>query len=289
MAADGNARESAEKGARALTLRVAWAYAVQRMPEPSLPATHAPRQRFDRRILLGLAMTALWIGLAVAYVGSSIGWNAFVNSPPSEVANTIEGFVSPLAFLWLVLGLFLQQSELAQNSHALMLQSEALQRSAEQAEIQARAIHANELHARQDTFVDLYAMVNRQLGVTSALLYMSSQQTTLGGNVTTEAIGENWSQLGSGDSEVFTRHMLRLGAVLPATEAFPLFFGTPVRTRHSESFISTFERLIKNAAACDPDGLICDAILGNGSGRLYSLMTRLRDQRPDGAQIVPAA
>ena len=131
-------------------------------------------------------------------------------------------------------------------------------------------------------------MVNRQLGVTSALLYMSSQQAALGGSISSEDIGENWAQLGSGDSEVFTRHMLRLGATLPAAEAFPLFFGTPVRTRHSQSFIATFERLIKNARGCDPDGRICDAILGNGSGRLYSLMARLRDERPGGARIVAA-
>lgn len=252
------------------------------------PLTHDEPRGLDRRIVLGLALTALWLALTLAYVGAGIGWRAFLALPPSEIGSTLEGFVSPLAFLWLVLGLFLQQSELAQNSRALALQSEALQKSAEQAEIQARAIHANELHARQDTFVDLYAMVNRQLGVTSALLYMSSQQATLGGNVSTEDIGENWAQLGSGDSEVFTRHMLRLGATLPAADAFPLFFGTPVRTRHSQSFIATFERLIKTARACDPDGLICDAILGNGSGRLYSLMTRLRDERPGGAQIVPA-
>jgi hypothetical protein len=252
------------------------------------PARARETDRLDRRILLGLALTALWIALTLAYVGASLGWRGFLALPPSEIGSALEGFVSPLAFLWLVLGLFLQQSELAQNSQALKVQSEAMQKSAEQAEIQARAIHANELHARQDTFVDLYAMVNRQLGVTSALLYMSSQQVTLGGSVSTDEIGESWTQLGAGDSEVFTRHMLRLGATLPAAEAYPLFFGTPVRTRHSETFIATFERLIRNAAACDPDGLIRDAILGNGSGRLYALITRLRDNPPPGAVFAPA-
>jgi hypothetical protein len=255
--------------------------------DATAPHAHTAH-RLDRRILLGLALTALWVTLGAAYVATQVGARAFIALPPSELASFLEGFVSPLAFLWLVLGLFMQQSELQQNSRALALQSEALQKSAEQAEIQARAIHANELHARQDTFVDLYAMVNRQLGVMAALLYMSSQATGNGGSVTQERIGELWTQLGSGDSEVFMRGLLGLGGTLPPREGYDLFFATPIRTRHSEAFIGVFARLLRNAEACDPDGLIRDAILGNGSGRLYSLMTRLRDDPPNGAVYVPA-
>lgn len=163
-----------------------------------------------------------------------------------------------------------------------------MQKSAEQAEIQARAIHANELHARQDTFVDLYALVNRQLGVIAGLLYFSSQGAGLGGTVPAEKIGELWTQLGSGDSEVFVRGLLGLGAALSPRETYELFFSTPVRTRHSEAFTAAFGRLLRAAEACDPDGLIRDAILGSGSGRLYALMTRLRDNPPEGAVFVPA-
>jgi hypothetical protein len=245
-------------------------------------------ERIDGRILFGLALTTVWVSLALAYLGFIVGWRAFVSLPPSELAGFLEGIVAPLAFLWLVLGLFLQQSELAQNSRALKLQSEALQKSAEQAEIQARAIHANELHARQDTFVDLNALVTRQLGVVAGLLYLSSQATGAGGAVAPEKIGEFWTQLGAGDSEVFTRGLLGIGATKSPREGFDLFFSTPIRTRHSESFIGTFSRLLRAAEDCDPDGLIRDAILGNGSGRLFQLMTRLRDNPPEGASFVPA-
>jgi hypothetical protein len=244
--------------------------------------------RIDRRILLGLALTALWAGLAVAYVAFVVGWRAFVAQPPSELGSYLEGAVAPLAFLWLVLGMFLQQSELRENSRALALQSEALQRSAEQAEIQSRAIHANELHARQDTFVDLAQLVKRQLGVTCGLLYLSSQAVGAGGAVPPEKIAEFWTQLGAGDNDVFVRGMLGLGVVSPPREAFDLFFSTPIRTRHSESYITAFARLLRAAEACDPDGMIRDAILGDGSGRLYLLMTRLRDNPPEGARIAPA-
>jgi hypothetical protein len=252
------------------------------------PRVQAPPFHRDSRISLGFALTALWIGLALAYVTGSIGWSGFVALPPGEIGSLLEGMVSPLAFLWLVLGLFLQQSELAQNSRALQLQSEALQKSAEQAEIQARAIHANELHARQDTFVDLSRLVNRQLGVISGLLYLSSQTVNSGGTVPPEKISEFWTQLGAGDSDVFTRGLLGLGVTLPGREGFDLFFSTPIRTRHSEAYMAAFARLLRAAESCDPDGLIRDAILGDGSGRLYQLMVRMRDNPPEGARIVPA-
>jgi hypothetical protein len=250
----------------------------------SVPEAHS----LDRRILLGLVLTALWLALTLAYIGGGIGWRAFLALPPSEIGSTLEGFVSPLAFLWLVLGLFLQQSELAQNSRALKLQSEAMQKSAEQAEIQARAIHANELHARQDTFVDLAKLVNRQLGVTCGMLYLSSQTVGSGGTVPPEKISEFWTQLGAGDSDVFVRGLLGLGATLPPKEGFDLFFSTPIRTRHTEAYTAVFARLLRAAEACDPEGLIRDAIMGDGSGRLYSLILRLRDNPPEGARIVPA-
>jgi hypothetical protein len=245
-------------------------------------------RRPDRRIVLGLALTTLWLGLGFAYITLAVGWRPFLALPPSELASFLEGGVAPLAFLWLVLGLFMQQSELQQNSRALALQSEALQKSAEQAEIQARAIHSNELHARQDTFVDLYAVVNRQLGVMAAMLYLSSQASDFGGAVTPDRSGEMWAQLGTGDSEVFIRALLAESVRAGDDGAHALFFSTPVRTRHSEAFAATFARLLRNAEGCDPDGLICDAILGNGSGRLYSLITRLRDNPPAGGVYVKA-
>jgi hypothetical protein len=255
-----------------------------------MPDAHAPDppSAIDRRIVLGLVLTTLWLALTLAYIGAGVGWRAFLALPPSEIGSTLEGFVSPLAFLWLVLGLFLQQSELAQNSRALKLQSEALQRSAEQAEIQARAIHANELHARQDTFVDLARLVNRQLGVISGLLYLSSQAVNAGGTVPPEKIADFWTQLGAGDSDVFMRGLVGVSATLPPKQGFDLFFSTPVRTRHSEAYLAAFARLLRAAESCDPDGLIRDAILGDGSGRLYQLMTRMRDDPPEGARIVPA-
>jgi hypothetical protein len=232
--------------------------------------------RLDRRILLGIALSAVWIALAVTYVGFGVGWPDFVQQPPSEFGSFLEGVVAPLAFLWLVLGLFLQQSELAANSDAIRVQSEALRRSAEQAEIQSRAIHANELHARQDTFVDLVRLVGRQLGVISGFLYMSSQGAVQGGTVPPERLRELWDQVGSGDDQAFVRAMLSVQIGMSEQDAFDLCYGTEIRARHSDTYVRAFERLLRAAEGCDPDEMIRDALLGDAPGRLYTQLAAIR-------------
>jgi len=257
------------------------------MSEPDV-ASIPPRES-DHRVALGAALTLLWLGLALTYVTFSVGWQRFLALPPSELGSFLEGAVAPLAFLWLVLGLFLQQGEIARNSDALRLQSEALRKSAEHAEIQSRAIQANELHARQDTFVDLSRLVTRQLGVTAGFLYLSSQGAGAGGAVPAEQLREMWNQLGSGDDQAFIRALIGLRFSLPEREAFELFYGTPIRTRHCETFTGAFERLLRVAEGCDPDGMIRDALLGDASGRLYLNMSATRAHPPAGAQVVPSA
>jgi len=257
------------------------------MSEPDVASL--PSRAPDRRVALGAALTLLWLGLALAYVSFSVGWQPFLALPPSELGSFFEGAVAPIAFLWLVLGLFLQQAEIARNSDALRLQSDALRRSAEQAEIQARAIQANELHARQDTFVDLSRLVTRQLGVTAGFLYLSSQGAGVGGTVPAEPLREMWNQLGIGDDQTFMRALLSLRFTLPEREAFELYYGTPIRTRHCEAFVHAFERLLRVAESCDPDSMIRDALLGDASGRLYLSMSATRASPPAGARVVPSA
>ena len=52
---------------------------------------------------------------------------------------------------------------------------------------------------------------------------------------------------------------------------YDLFYGTPIRARHSNNFIYTFERLIRRAAEVDQEDIIRDAFLGGGHGLVYHL------------------
>jgi len=234
----------------------------------------------DWRVFLGLALTISWILLGVVYIALTIGWGSFLSQSIGDVGQFLEGAFAPIAFLWLVLGLFLQQTELAQNNEAIRKQYEALQRTAEHAETQARAISANELHARQDTFIELAKLVGQQLEVISGLLFLSSQGPPGEGAVSDEEMDALWGRAGSGESGVFSRRLIGLRFSLGGVkEASDLFWGTPIRRRHSESFIQSFERLVHSAEDCDPDGMIVDALHGSAHGRIYRVM---RELRPEG-------
>jgi hypothetical protein len=241
----------------------------------------------DRQVQLGLILTALWLGAGVLYVAVSMGWAAFLRLPLGDLGDFLDGALAPLAFLWLVLGLFLQQRELAANNLAIQRQFEVMQRSAEPAEIQTRAIAANEPHARQDTLIDVAQMVMYQLEVIAGMLYISSQGTIGDGVVSDEEVDLMFARLSSGESSAFSRRMILLQVRLAdSRDGWALFYGTPIRKQHCENYIHSFERLLRNAAGCDPEGMIVDALHGNAQGRLYRVMCTLRDSPPAGA---PAA
>jgi len=80
--------------------------------------------------LVGLGITAVWCGLAVGY--AAFHWPAFLALQPNELGDFFAGVLSPLAFLWLVLGYFQQGQELKLSTEALRLQAEELRNAVEQ-------------------------------------------------------------------------------------------------------------------------------------------------------------
>jgi hypothetical protein len=234
----------------------------------------------DWRVWLGLAITFLWILLGLAYVAGSGGVLPFFSQPADVLGSFLEGAFAPLAFLWLVIGYFLQQRELSQNTRALHLQFQEVRRQAEQATIQARAIAANELHARQDTFLRIAEQVDYQLGTIAGFLYLSSQSTGAGGAVPPEEIADLFRQLSRGDSHVFSMRLLDLAVSLDDDEVQELFYGSPVRARHSNNFIGTFRRLVARADECDPEGMIGNALRTNAHGLLDQWMERAQALAP---------
>jgi hypothetical protein len=235
----------------------------------------------DRRVQMGLIVTVLWLAAGIAYVALTIGWDNFFDQPPGAMGEFLDGAFAPLAFLWLVLGLFLQQSELSANNRAIQRQHEIMLRAAEQAEIQTQAIAANELHARQDTFIGVAQMVALQLEVTAGMLFMSSQGPPGAGLVSADEMDALWARLATGESSIFSRRMILLYV---STEdpgaAWELLYGTPIRSRHCESYVQSFERLLGHARECDLDGMIVDALKGSGQGRLYDVMVQARQNPP---------
>ena len=244
--------------------------------EPARP------HRRDWRVWFGLASTGLWIFLGFKYIDGVVGWAEFAGQPAEALGGFLEGAFAPLAFLWLVIGFFLQQRELSLNTEAIRGQYEVMHRAAEHAEVQARAISANELHQHQETFLMVADRVSHQLGAIAGLLFMSSQAAGDEPNVDPELSKEYWRRLGSGDPEVFSRQLMALHFSLKSNglSDYDLHWGTEIRTRHSNDILKVFERMIRSAEGCDPDGIIRGAILGSGHGQLYQF---IKDSREAGA------
>jgi len=231
--------------------------------------------RLDWRIWLGLSLTLGWLALGFAYISATTGWAGFARLPAEELGSFLEGAFAPLAFLWLVIGYFLQQKELEQNTDALRAQLRQVERSAEQAVVQSEKMAASEIHARQETFLSVAQTVRNQLGSIASFLFISSQGAAGDGTVTNEEQGRMMAQLSQNDPEVFSRALLTASLRAGSPEAsLALFYGTPIRARHSNNFLTTFERLLERAGDVDPDGMIRDAQMSGGHGLLYRIIKR---------------
>jgi len=226
------------------------------------------RRSPDWRIWLGLSVTFGWLLLGAIYIYANIGWLNFERIPADTMGNFLEGAFAPLAFLWLVIGYFLQQKELQQNTEALRQQSEQM----------AETVR----HARQDTFLQIVRNVRYQLGSISGFLFISSQSVAADGSVTPEEQSQMFAKQSAQDPEIFSRRLLELHVQLQDEgERYALFYGTRIRARHSNNFIFTFERLMRRAEQVDSDNIIRDSLLANGHGMVYSLAKRHQANAPE--------
>lgn len=237
------------------------------MHDPDTPRSYIPQ---DWRILFGLALTVFWFLFLFLYIARNVGWGSFLDLPIDEMGAFLEGAFAFLAFLWLVIGLFIQQSVLAENN-------EELRRNNLHSEKQTMAIAATEMNARQETFFKIADATRRQLGSISGLLFVSSQGPVGDNNYSTEDMAELWQQLATGDSEVFSRLFLTMSGNDLAMLS-DLFYGTELRRRHTENFLAGYDRLIELSKGCDTDNIILDSLIYSAHGLLN---TRMRELHPD--------
>ena len=120
----------------------------------------------DWRIWLGVVVTFFWITSTVLYATVINASDPSQTNSMDSVGSFLEGAFAPLAFLWLVLGLFIQQRELADNT-------DVMRRTVEQSVKQTQAIAATEMNARQETFFKIAEDVKAQLGGISGMLFIS--------------------------------------------------------------------------------------------------------------------
>ena len=232
-------------------------------------------KRRDWRIWFGVVVTVFWISGGIWFVAHSAAEDPNQAFTLEAIGSFLEGAFAPLAFLWLVLGLFIQQRELTRNTDALRL-------TVEQSEKQTQAIAATEMNARQETFFKIAENVKLQLAGISGMLFMSGLGPTGSGRYSRDDMDEMFKNAGEGDWDVFARQFLTIDALdeggLPA-----LFFQTEIRRKHVKNFSRTFARLLRLAEGCDVDGIITDSLRQSAFGLLYD---RMKLYEPDSAESV---
>ncbi len=231
-------------------------------------------RRADWRILMGVILTFIWMVLGLTYlIGAGVSGRTIFDIPLENLGSFLEGAFAPLAFLWLVIGLFVQQKELSDNTEVLRL---SLDHAAEQ----TQALAAAELNARQETFFKIAESVKRQLGGISGMLYASALADRENGNLTGEKIRDMFHSLSIGDAEIFAREFLILDPE-PYGGYPELFYGTDIRRRHSENFRRSFERLMALGEDLDIDGIIVDSLIQTGLGIFYQRLMEMDPKQPE--------
>lgn len=228
--------------------------------DESVAAFQAPQVGMDWRIALGAAITFLWIALGIVYLFGKVGWISFINLPTGDIGSFLEGAFAPLAFLWLVIGHFMQQKEITANTDAIR----------QQQEITAR----QELHAQRDSYFKLSNLVHEQLGSISALHYISVVGSTGTAEVTLDEYLKMRADAVS-DTSFFIRKMIELTLRYrdEPNGLNELYLGTEIRQRHARNFLTIFEKLLKLAEGVDQDGLIKESLLyGSPAGTIYRIL-----------------
>lgn len=217
--------------------------------------------RLDWRIVFGITLTATWIAAGLFYLMGIVGWGNFVYLPTADIGSFLEGAFAPLAFLWLVIGHFMQQKEITANTKAINLQ-----------EMSARRL---ELHSQRDSYFKLLSLVQGQLGSIAAFMYMSVCGPTGTGDITTDEFVEQRARTENSDHAWFVRKMIALALAHreDPQKLQEIFYGTAIRERHSQNYIATFEKLLENAKAVDTNDMISNALLyGSAIGMFYRIV-----------------
>ena len=215
----------------------------------------------DWRVAFGFTLTLIWLSTGCVYLLGVVGWTAFVNLPTADIGSFLEGAFAPLAFLWLVIGHFMQQKEITANTKAIQMQEQSARRQ--------------EMHARQDSYFKLLTLVQEQLGGIAGFHYFSVCGPSGTEEITGEEFTEQRALSSSGDSAWFIRKMIALAIrdIDNPDWLQEVFFSTEIRTRHSNNYANTFKKLLSAAHEVDTDDMLVDALYsGSSHGLLYRII-----------------
>jgi hypothetical protein len=216
------------------------------------------------RAIIGFIGTGVWIAFAAAYVVVFVGVENVLYFTPNEIGDLLTGFFTPLAFFWIIVGYFQQSVELRKYNDVLRQQSEELKRATERAELQARTVSVNELYVRRDVFLRVAELTSAELESIARDLVnrvLPSEDR--------EKIRESYK---NGDKDVY--FMCALNCFVQDKYVTTI----DILKQHSDwlhiisRYCRKFERLLKQAEDCDPDGHLREHFQDSAIGRLYATL-----------------
>lgn len=127
-------------------------------------------------------------------------WSELLGMAPNNVGDFLAGAFAPLAFMWLVVGYFLQALELKQNSESLMQQAWEMKQAVEQAAKQAESVVATEAYSRVNTINQTRIQFENDLAKHSSFVYKAIFKTS--------GSSEVWAKFDQGDREIFVQRII---------------------------------------------------------------------------------
>jgi len=209
--------------------------------------------KVDWRILTGIIISVIWLLVLSFFLVQKMSWQQFSDLPLDQIDGFLSGTFSPLAFIWLIIGFFIQQGEIAENAKNIERQAE---------------------HSNLDNFLKMSEIVYRHLGVITAYLYISCREDIQETLDTPIDIDDKWARSGNGDYGIFARGLVRYrffddGRPRDMTK---IFFSTEIRQSHSSNYQRIFEGLLVKAKASDCTGSLYDAL---NEGTIWGILYRM--------------
>lgn len=211
---------------------------------------------------LGVVGTAVWTLFVCCYLYFTNQFTTVFESAPNNFGDFWAGTFAPLALWWLVLGYFQQGIELRQNVEALEKQSFETANLVAQAQAQAQAIQANELHARRDTFFKLAELIVASLDAIAGDIVLSGMD---------REGKERWGEVRLSNRDTY--FSLAIDVVVGKYDQHLANWANKKTERKQlkliADYIEMYELLLTEAEACDNNFQIRGFFNKTRMGRLY--------------------
>lgn len=223
--------------------------------------------------LAGL-LTSLWLGGAVVYISSLVGWDSLMLLPPSDMAVFVAGTFGPVVALWLLVGFVNMAASGHRQEHVLNTLAQQARHTSDHVEAQVRTLLQIQADSRRREAVEGMELALRDLNAHASLLAERL------GMVSTAEAETLWGRIVSGDVWAFAQAFLVRAAAYPefAGMLAERILGDPVSAQALHCFIRRCEALRHEVQEHDLHPLFGQVIEEGPLARLHTLFLDITDR-----------